>query len=232
MLRRKLYTLGILLVCLLLKQGLFSASAEGVEQFCDTASERNFEHIVACYHLKANEITNQQIANLKLFNKVIDPNRQPDDDLPTINSTQQQQILAPVSHFVNGAENQEAVLEECFKPIVHNLNNVHPQCLLTRMLKQYYDSNQEIITFMGLAANRTQRVLYQSYWQKHTEDILDMMEANVMLYNQMFLSYPIHANILNMQEQAQSIITELEKTAEIIKHIPNKFDNASTTECT
>ena len=94
MLHRKLYTVVLLTALLVLKQGFFSANAEETESFCDPSKSRNFEHIIACYHLKVNDITNQQIANLKLFHKVINPRRQDQDrGLPTLNATQQKDLL-------------------------------------------------------------------------------------------------------------------------------------------
>ena len=230
MLHRKLYTIGILLALLVFRQGFFAANAEETANFCNPSTAREFEHIIACYHLKINDITNKQIANLKLFHEVINPNRQPDLDLPTLNSLEQKDLMGPVTHYSNSAEQKDDLVELCTNE-TKTITNIHPQCLLTLSLDQFYESKQEIIEFMNRRENQAQQLKYQTYWLKHQDDIIEMLQANVVMYNQMFMSYPIHENILKMQNQAQLIIDELDKTADIIKHIPNKFDNASTTEC-
>jgi|SaaInlStandDraft_2_1057019.scaffolds.fasta_scaffold159417_2 hypothetical protein len=231
MLHRKLYTIVLLSALLVLKQGFFSVNAEQTVSFCDPTKDRNFEHIIACYHLKVNDITNQQIANLKLFHKAINPRRQEEDSgLPTLNATQQKDLLKPVTHYDNRAGNKQSIIEECTRAI-NTIKNIHPQCLLTLSIKQFYDSEQEVQEFIRKPVNRTQAAMYNSYWAQHKTDLLDMLQANVMMYNQMFMSYPIHSSILQMQDQAKLIVDELDKTVDIIKHIPNKFDNASTTEC-
>lgn len=233
MLHRKLYTIVFLSTLLIAKLGFFSANAEETADFCDSSVDRNFEHIVACYHLKINDITNKQIANLKLFHKVIDPNRPVDSELPTLTSVQQKMLLDPVTHYNSQAEDtiKQAALEECTSQ-TNTITNVNPQCLISLSLNQFEQSETEILEFIKMPVNQAQKLSYQTYWREHKLVILDMLEANVMIYNQMFMSYPIHTNILKMQEQAETLIQELDKTVDIIKKIPNKFENASTTECT
>ena len=233
MLHRKLYTIAILSLFLIMHKGFFAAQAETTDQYCDPSTDRSFEHIIACYHLKVNDITNKQYANLKKFNQSISPNRTPSDaNLPNISSQDQKVLMAPTQHYEHSNQTaREQAVREC-KLEIETLININPQCLITLSLEQFYKTDQEIQTFIQTPTNQSQSLAFQTYWNKHRSDILDMLESNVTLYNQVFMSYPIHENIIKMQSQAALLNVELSKSIEILKNIPNKFENASTTECT
>ena len=210
-----MYTLVFLATILLIGSSLSIAESR------DICSDPNpsIEQLIACYHLDANNATNSHYANL---HKIYNPDTQ-------LSPTQHNDLIKPSDHFVF-TPGQEPKLPELCEAQINGISNVSQQCLLSKMLVNFYKYNSRIEDKLN-ALPATEVQFKTDFWLRQKDAIFDMMEANVLLYNQMFMTYPMHSHFTTLKQTLVKIKDELKKSSDQAKKLPNQFQDASTTEC-
>ena len=204
-------------IAIVIPVGFFSSAAS--DDFCADAKLKSasVEHQMACFHSKVNKITNTQFAQLrKYYSKDFQINRNLDTD---------RELFIDLNHYgINISDRSildDSTIDLCNDELTiagQVFQNLTPQCLLSKMLHEYL-----------ILANRVG--VTNDFLEAQTDIILKSFESAVNVYSQYLLTYPVHLNYLDIQERLEIFIDELKKSTDILENIPNKFENATTTEC-
>ena len=204
-------------IAIIIPAGFFSSAAS--DNFCADAKLRaaSIEHQMACFHSKVNKISNTQFAQLrKYYSKEFQINRNLETD---------RDLFIDMGHYSIDSSDMsildEATIDHCndkIKIAGQVFQNLTPQCLLSKMLHEYLILSNKV----GIS---------NDFLETQSDIILMSFESAVNIYSQYLLTYPVHLNYLDVQERLEIFIDELKKSSNLLEKIPNKFENATTTEC-
>ena len=76
-----------------------------------------------------------------------------------------------------------------------------------------------------------QQVGSDPFFVAQNDVILMSIETAVNFYTQMLMVYPMHQNFIAIEEELLKTVETLKLSSNILETIPNKFTNATTTEC-
>ena len=211
--------LVLVLVAVILVPVKFFSFAEN-DNICSSAKLKStspVEQQVACLHFRLNQLVDNHFTLLKYF---VSPEY---SEVRT--ASIDKAILGPVEEDIkimlsSGPDAEPVQIATCSKTTrVKGLSfpNLTSKCLLDAMITEYIRVYQQVGR--------------ERFFIEQNDVILMSIETAVNFYTQMLMVYPMHQNFLAIEEELLKTVETLKLSSNILETIPNKFTNATTTEC-
>lgn len=170
------------------------------------------EQQVACLHFRLNKLVDNHFTLLKKFvSPEYSKDRSGDID---------KAILGPVEDEISGPDAEPVKIPKCSETTTvkdFNFPNLTSKCLLDAMIVDYIKVYKQFGS--------------DPFFISQNDVILLSIETAVNFYTQMLMVYPMHQNFLAIEEELLKTVDTLKLSTSILETIPNKFTNATTTEC-
>ncbi len=211
--------LVLVLVAAILIPVKFFSFAEN-DNICSSAKlnpRSPVEQQVACLHFRLNQLVDNHFTLLKKF---VSP-----EYSKKRNGRIDMAILGPVEEDIqiklsSGPDAQPVQIAKCSETTKvkgFKFPNLTSKCLLDAMIIEYIRVYQQVGS--------------DPFFVAQNDVILMSIETAVNFYTQMLMVYPMHQNFIAIEEELLKTVETLKLSSNILETIPNKFTNATTTEC-